>query len=79
MHEMDRMVGKGSSIHAVSQDKQSIRHTKKKQAKALLKSGGTCDNCIFSHSGKDQCPAKEMACFFCQKKGHMIAKCRKRL
>ena len=75
--ETDRMVGKGASVHAVSHTKPYKQNNG--QPRKTLKTGGTCDNCIFIHDGKDQCPAKTMECFFCSKKGHMIAKCRKRL
>lgn len=78
--EMDRMVGNGAYVHAVSHDQRGSfnRSNNKNQPRTVLKRGGTCENCIFSHASRDDCPAKEMDCFFCQKKGHMIAKCRKR-
>lgn len=79
--ELNRMVGSSASVNAVSQNYNS-RHTRtngNKPRAAAPKSGGTCSNCIFSHGSNDQCPAKEMECFFCKKRGHMIAKCRKRL
>ena len=78
--ELDRMVGKGTYVNAVSHNNhRRATNSTKDKPRSVLRRGGTCDNCIFSHSGKDQCPAKSMECFFCQKKGHMIAKCRKRL
>jgi hypothetical protein len=84
-HELERMVGTGACIHAVSHKPQSTRkmaHTNgaKNPEKPLTSRmrGGNCENCVFSHSGRDQCPAKEMTCFFCSTRGHMIAKCRKR-
>ena len=76
--EMDRMVGKGACVHAVGNDKHHPPNQDRSRIKSTLKKGGTCDNCIFQHSSKDLCPAKGMECFFCQRKGHMIAKCRKR-
>ena len=80
--EMDRMVGKNACIHAVNQDKRRTsqqRDRDQPRRSSTLSKGGNCDNCIFSHSGKDLCPAKNMECFYCHKKGHMIGKCRKRL
>ena len=84
--ELDRMVGKGANIHAVRHDQHATRNTpshnvskRKDQAGTTLKRGGTCDNCIFSHGSTEQCPAKGMECFFCKRKNHMIAKCRKRI
>jgi hypothetical protein len=82
--EMSRMVGTGAYVHAVSHS-QSRRPAPSQPNHignnhgATRRTGDTCDNCIFNHSNRDECPAKVMECFFCQKKGHMIAKCRKRL
>lgn len=75
--ELDRMVGKGAYVHSVSNAKHHSLN--KNQPRMTSKAGNTCDNCIFSHEEKDQCPARGMECFFCKKKGHMIAKCRKRI
>ena len=81
--EMDRMVGIDARVHTVSHERRPTRNSNhnnnKDQSRTTQKRGGTCDNCIFSHSSRDQCPAKGMECFFCQKTGHMIAKCRKRI
>lgn len=79
--EMDRMVGKAASVHAVRNENQQHRgNDNTDRPRARLVRGGNCDNCIFTHSsGRDQCPAKAMECFFCKKSGHMIAKCKKRL
>lgn len=78
MQEMDRMVGKGAYVHSINHQRRPARKDSKDQDKMKLQRGGTCNNCIFNHSSKDQCPAKDMECFYCQKTGHMIAKCRKR-
>lgn len=77
--EMDRMVGKGVCVHTVSHDNRRPRNQENHQPRIPMKKGGKCDNCIFDHSNTDQCPAKNMECFYCQKRGHMIGKCRKRL
>lgn len=81
--ELDRMVGKPGqvSVNAVSGTRSKEapnRNSNAKISSPALRKGGNCSNCIFNHDTKDQCPAKEMECFFCKKLGHMIAKCRKR-
>lgn len=76
--EMDRMVGKGACVHALNTHEKH-RSSNKVESRTGLRKGGNCENCIFSHSDKHDCPAKSMECFYCQKKGHMIGKCRKRL
>lgn len=83
--ELDRMVGRGACVHAVTNEKRHVKNnvntsnTVRGQSRPTLSRGGSCDNCIFSHESRDQCPAKAMECFFCKKTGHMIAKCRKRI
>lgn len=81
--ELDRMVGKGGQavINAISGSKRPESYNRSREApvrRPSLKKGGNCSNCIFIHNSSEQCPAKEMECFFCKKLGHMIAKCRKR-
>lgn len=79
--EMDRMVGRSANIHTVRHDRlqqQTPRKNNSGRDRTGMERGGSCKNCIFIHSSTDQCPAINMECFYCQKKGHMIAKCRKR-
>lgn len=83
--EVDRMVGTGATINAINNRKfkrstppQVERDRQSTSGRPRLTKGGDCPNCIFQHDKLGECPAKTMECFFCQKKGHMIAKCRKR-
>ena len=80
--EMNRMVGISSCVHTVNQDKcrPARRPTANiDQKRTTLEKGGACNNCIFNHGSKEECPAKGMECFYCQKTGHMIVKCRNRI
>lgn len=77
--ELDRMVGKDVCVHAVKHQKRPNQKNTTEHGRVSLKKGGSCRNCVFLHNSSDQCPAKDMECFYCQKKGHMIAKCRKRI
>lgn len=84
MREMDRMVNNEAAVNAINHFKskrptpQRPDNTKSMRQASGPQRGGDCANCIFAHSKDDSCPAKKMECFYCKKRGHMIAKCRKR-
>ena len=68
------LMGGQASAAAVSSSSSSRSSSTWKNKDKESKPGAKCDKCGRSHPEKP-CPAREMKCFNCDKKGHLASKC----